>query len=376
MKNNNNNFIFLCGLRDFHAIDWLRSFEKNCPDYRYVIICDSIEAEGEKSLISKHDLVEKLIIIDKFLFKSKNKFSNLFRNALKLILTPIQLLILYLKVKKYNNPVVFANGAYFVFLASILNIKFVANPIGSEILIRPFESALYKYFLKRSLQKASLITLDSYKMQSVLKELFNLDSVVIQNGIDLSKILSFKNTVSQDKKYNLRSQYTSVRAITPLYNIDKIILARNSSIYKDLKIDFIYPFFDLKFKNRWFKLFSIGDSDLGRLEDVMYYRQLSISKVVFSVPSSDASPKSVYESIFLGCVVVVKNLEYLEMLPKAMRDRIVVVDFHNVNWFEDAIIKAEIILKEDFIPDDESLDFVNRDISVLKLFKLINKVYE
>ena len=373
---NNSNFIFLCGLRDFHAIDWLRSFEKNCPDYRYVIICDSIEAEGEKSLISKYDLVEKLIIIDKFLFKSKNKFSNLFRNALKLVLTPIQLLILYLKLKKYDNPIVFANGAYFVFLASFLNIKFVANPIGSEILIRPFESALYKYFLKRSLQKASLISLDSYKMKSVLKELFSLDAVVIQNGIDLSKILSFKNTVSQDKKNYLRSQYTSVRAITPLYNIDKIILARNSSIYKFLKIDFIYPFFDLKFKNRWFKLFSIGDSDLGRLEGDMYYRQLSISKVVFSVPSSDASPKSVYESIFLGSVVVVKKLEYLEMLPKAMRDRIVVVDFDNVNWFEDAIIRAEIILKDDFIADDESLDFVNRDISVLKLFKLINKVYE
>lgn len=371
----NKNFIFLCGLRDFHAIDWLRSFEKNCPDFRYVIICDTIEAEGEKSLIRKHDLVERLIIIDKLLFKSKNKFSNLFRNGLKLILTPIQLFLLYSKIKKYNNPVVFANGAYFVFLASILNIKFVANPIGSEILIRPFKSVLYKFFLKQSLRKASLITLDSHKMQSVLKELFNLDSVVIQNGIDLSKILNFKNAVSQDENYNLRSQYTSVRAITALYNIDKIILARNSSIYKNLKIDFIYPFYDLKYKNRWFKLFSIGDSDLGRLDDVMYYRQLSISKVVFSVPSSDASPKSVYESIFLGCVVVVKKLDYLEMLPKLMRARIVVVDFDNVNWFEDAIIKAEIILKEDFNPDDESLDFVNRDISVLKLFKLINKVY-
>jgi hypothetical protein len=376
MKTNIHNFIFLCGLRDFHAMDWLRSFEKNYPHCRYVIICDSIEAEGEKSLIDNHDLVEKLIIIDRLLFKSKNKFSNLFRNIIKLVLTPIQLLILYFKVKKYNNPVVFANGAYFVFLLSFLNIKFIANPIGSEILIRPFESRLYKYFLKRSLQKSSLITLDSYKMQSVLKELFNLDSVVIQNGIDLSKILIFKNIVSQDKKYNLRSQYTSIRAITPLYNIDKIILARNSSIYKNLKIDFIYPFFDLKFKNKWFKILSIGDSDLGRLEDVMYYKQLSISRVVFSVPSSDASPKSVYESIFLGCVVVVKKLEFLEMLPKAMRDRIVVVDFDNFNWFEDAIMKAEIILKEDFIPDDESLEFVNRDISVFKLFKLINKVYE
>jgi hypothetical protein len=375
MKSNKHNFIFLCGLRDFHAIDWLRSFEKNCPDYRYVVICDSIEAEGEKSLICEHDLVEKLLIIDKFLFKSKNKFSNLYRNALKFILTPIQLFILYFKIKKYNNPIVFANGAYFVFLASILNIKFVANPIGSEVLIRPFESAFYKFFLKRSLQKASLITLDSYKMQSVLKELFNLDSVVIQNGIDLSRILSFKNTVSQDKINNIRSQYTSVRAITPLYNIDKI-LGRNSSIYRDLKIDFIYPFFDLKFKNRWFKLLSIGDSDLGRLEDVMYYRQLCISKVVFSVPSSDASPKSVYESIFLGCVVVVKKLEYLEILPMAMRVRIVVVDLDNDNWFDEAIIKADIILKDDFIPDDESLDFINRDVSVKKLFNLISEVYE
>ncbi len=374
--NQNKHFIFLCGLRDFHAIDWLRSFEKNCPDYQYVIICDTIEAEGEKSLVHKNDLVDKLIIIDKLLFKSKNKFSNLFRNALKLILTPIQVFLLYSKIKKYNNAIVFANGAYFIFLASILNIKFVANPIGSEILIRPFKSVLYKLFLKYSLRKASLITLDSYKMQSVLKELFNLDSVVIQNGIDLTKILNFKNIFSQEKKYNLRSQYTSVRALTPLYNIDKIILARNCSKYNNINIDFIYPFYDQKYKNKWFKLFTIGDRDLGRLDDVNYYRQLSVSKVVFSIPSSDASPKSVYESIFLGCVVVVKNLDYLKMLPKLMRDRIVTVDFDNINWFDNAIIKAEIILKEDFIPDKESLNFVNRDISVLKLLKLINKVYE
>ena len=212
-----NYFVFLCGLRDFHAIDWLRSFEKNCPDYQYVIICDSIEAEGEKSLISKHDLVDKLIIIDRFLFKSKSKYSNLLRNGLKFILIPIQLILIYLKLKKYNNPVVFANGAYFIFLASMLKIKFVANPIGSEVLIRPYKSVFYKFFLKKSLLNASLVTLDSYKMQLVLNELFNFDSVVIQNGIDLSKILHFKNSVSQDINYILKDQYTSVRAITPLY---------------------------------------------------------------------------------------------------------------------------------------------------------------
>lgn len=372
----NKNFIFLCGLRDFHAIDWLRAFEKNYPDYEYVIICDTIEAEGEKSLVLKHDLVERLIIIDKFLFKSKNKLSNLFRNSLKLIITPIQLFLLKSKIKKYDNPVVFANGAYFIFLASILNIKFVANPIGSEILIRPFRSVLYKFFLKQSLRKAALITLDSYKMQSVLKELFNLDSVVIQNGIDLSKIFNFRDADSQDNKYIIKNKYTSVRAITPLYNIDKIILARNRSKYKNLKIDFIYPFFDLKYKYSCFVHFLIGDRDLGRLDDEVYYRQLSQSKVVFSIPSSDASPKSVYESIFLGCVVVVNNLDYLEMLPKLMRARMVVVDLDNANWFEDAIVKADIILQKDFIADNESLEFVNRDISVSKLFNFINEIYE
>ncbi len=235
---NYNNFVFLCGLRDFHAIDWLRSFEKNFPNFQYVIICDTIEAEGEKSLVSKHDIVEKLIIIDKLLFKSKNKFANLFRNSIKLIFFPIQVILLYIKLKKYTNPVIFANGAYFIFLASILNFKFVANPVGSEILIRPFNSVFYRYFLKRSLKKASLITLDSYKMQGVVKELFGLDSEVIQNGIDVSKILNFKILFSQSNKINLRNHYTSVRGVTPLYNIYKIILSRNSSIYKNRQLIF------------------------------------------------------------------------------------------------------------------------------------------
>ncbi len=374
--NNNNNFIFLCGLRDFHAIDWLRSFEKNFPDYKYVIICDTIEAEGEKSLVQKHDEVKKLFIIDKFLFKSKNKFSNIFRNSIKLFLSPIQLILLYITIKKYKNPIIFANGAYFIFLASLLNIKFVANPIGSEILIRPFKSVFYKYFLKLSLQKATLITLDSFKMKILVKELFNLDSHVIQNGIDLDKILNFRNSLDQEKKYNFRSQYTSIRAITPLYNIDDIILTRNRSTNNNLQLDFIYPFFDLNYKSKCFENLIASDRDLGRLDDLTYYRQLWVSKIVFSIPYSDASPKSVYESIFLGCVVVVKKLEYLEMLPRAMKDRILVVDLNNVNWFDDAIRKAEIILKDDFIPDKDSVNFVNRDISVNRLFDLINKVYE
>lgn len=373
--NQNKYFVFLCASRDFHAIDWLRSFEKNFPEFKYIIICDSINAEGEKSLINENDKIDKLFIIDKFLFKSKNKFANLFRNTLKIFLTPIQLIYLYKKLKKYKNPIIFANGAYFIFLASILKIKFVANPVGSEVLIRPFKSSLYKLFLYNSLKKASLITVDSYKMQSVLKDLFNLKSVVIQNGIDINKINDFKNSVNQKNINNVRNKYTSIRAFTPLYNIKNIISARNNSLYKNKKLDFIYPFFDLSYKNHCFKLLNSEDNDLGRLEDFDYFQQLYNSRIVFSIPSSDASPKSVYESIFLGCAVVVKNLEYLEMLPRTMRERILEVDIENQNWFNEAIEKSEIILKKDFIPDDDSIDFVNRDFSVSKLFILINKVY-
>ena len=373
--NQNKYFVFLCASRDFHAIDWLRSFEKNFPEFKYIIICDSINAEGEKSLINENDKIDKLFIIDKFLFKSKNKFANLFRNTLKIFLTPIQLIYLYKKLKKYKNPIIFANGAYFIFLASILKIKFVANPVGSEVLIRPFKSSLYKLFLYNSLKKASLITVDSYKMQSVLKDLFNLKSVVIQNGIDIDKINDFKNSVNQKNINNVRNKYTSIRAFTPLYNIKNIILARNNSLYKNRKLDFIYPFFDLSYKNHCYKLLNSEDNDLGRLEDFDYFQQLYNSRIVFSIPSSDASPKSVYESIFLGCAVVVKNLEYLEMLPKTMRERILEVDIENKNWFNEAIKKSENILKNDFIPDDDSIDFVNRDFSVSKLFILINKVY-
>jgi hypothetical protein len=368
-------FVFLCATRDFHAIDWLRSFEKNFPEYKYIIICDSISAEGEKSLVNENDKIEKLFIIDKFLFKSKSKFSNLFRNTLKLILIPIQLFYVYKILKKYKNPIIFAHGAYFIFLATISKIKFVANPVGSEVLVRPFKSSLYKQFLYFSLKKASLITVDSYKMQSILKNLFNLKSVVIQNGIDIDKIYNFKNSVNQKNINKVRNKYTSIRAITPLYNIKNIISARNNSLYKNKKLDFIYPFFDLPYKNHCFKLLDSEDNDLGRLKDFDYFQQLYNSRIVFSIPSSDASPKSVYESIFLGCVLVVKNLEYLEMLPKTMKERIVEVDIKNQNWFNEAIEKSEIILKKDFIPDDNSIEFVNRDISVSKLFILINKVY-
>ena len=361
----NKNLVFLCGARDFHAMDWYRSAQEVIPSNKLSILTDLIEGEGFKKIISEDDRVDRMLIIDCLLFKNQSSLADIWRNIIKLLLLPIQVFLLRLHSKKNPNSIYYAHGMYYIWLGYFANVNFIGTPQGSEILIRPFKSKFYKFLAKKSMHAATFITVDSNKMKSKCEEISSVTPHVIQNGIDLSLILE-QNKVSV--KSSNRTKVISIRGLTKLYRINEILVSRE----KQPPLTFIYPFYDSLYKSEVIQLMSNSDEDIGRVDREVMYKLLRKSIMVVSIPSSDSSPRSVYEAIFCGSVVCITYHPYYDLLPRCMKERIIIVDINDKFWFMNAFEKAKKICKNEFQPDNESLDLFDQRKSFRRILKLLN----
>ena len=52
-----NPLVFLCGARDFHAMDWYKSAKELLPSKDIYILTDLIKGEGFRKLINKNELL-------------------------------------------------------------------------------------------------------------------------------------------------------------------------------------------------------------------------------------------------------------------------------------------------------------------------------
>ena len=316
-------------------------------------------------MTNSNDQIFNLFIIDKYLFNSQTSLSNIWRNFLKLILIPIQLYLLYNYTKKNKTAIYFANGIYYSFLLSFMNIKYISTPQGSEILLRIHKSYFYKLFCHKALSKALIITVDSVSMQKKIFEFYNINAKIVQNGIDINNIINTKRLYPNLK----RTHFLSVRGFTSLYRINEIVESRNFCSINSV-ISFSYPFFDTQYKNYVINICKPFDIDYGYLSKDIYYKTLLESKVIFSIPISDSSPRSVYEAIFSGCIVVITYNPYIDMIPIEMKSRIIVVDMNDKNWFKNAIDIAEIKLKSDFKINNNLLELYDQNTSFNRILNL------
>ena len=361
---------FLCGARDFHAMDWYRSAQEVLPKERLSILTDLISGEGFKKLITDEDDVEKLLILDKILFQSQSRLGKLWRNFIKLLVMPLQVFLLK-RYDKYNpNTIFYAHSMYYLWLAHYAKVKFIGTPQGSDILIKPFKSRIFKYLSVKALKSAKIVTVDSEMMKKKMIEIAGVYPELIQNGIDVTIIdrcLSVQGEVRQ-KRENL----LSIRGLVPLYRIEELLGSRNKAQDESkFPISFIYPFFEKEYKEKVLRQSVIGDRDLGRLDRVDLYNILIKSKLVFSIPESDSSPRSVYEAIFCGSAVAISHHSYYDNLPKCMKERIIIVDLGDPGWFEKSIKEAEIIIQKKFVASEEALDVFDQGRCFTRILGLI-----
>lgn len=351
--------VFLGNGRCYHTLDWFRSAQKLSPNNPPLLATDLIESESFEKLIKSGDLVVELLILDRYLLSNQSHIGNIWRNLLKLLVLPVQIIKLRKLIKRYKNPIVHAHSMYYIAIARFSSCRYVATPQGSEILVRPYKSAAYKLFSGIALSRASCITVDSIAMQNVLSEQFGFDSVIIQNGIDVNKISELNN------KQIERNRVVSIRGFSPNYQIGHILDTRNNSMH-GLPLYFCYPFEEKEYKSSMSTKLTGVDHDVGRLSRLELYRLLLAAKLVISIPVSDSSPRSVYEAIFCGCFVATTNGEWISQLPECMASRVIVIDTQSETWLQDAINYADLNTNCPYIPSSHALELFDQKRSMLR----------
>ncbi len=355
--------IFLADGRDFHAIDWYRTIVKICPNKIVCLATDVIHAEGREVLLKKEDIIIDLFNIDGCLFKKQSELGNYWRNFVKMLFIPIQVYKLKKIANKHLGAIFHAHTMYYLFIAWLSGIEYIGSPQGDEILIRPYSSKLYHFFAKRALVNAKFLIVDSENLKKGINKIANKDADVIQYGIDV------KSINREVELSTSREGIVSIRAWYPLYRISHIIDERNKFLSTS-KLTFFFPFFEDGYVNYLNTLVKPFDLVLGRLankNDV--YKVLSRSELIISIPESDSSPRSVYESIFCGCVVAVTYNPWIESLPACMKERIIVVDLDRQGWMEDALNSAKVILKKAYKPSLAAVEMFDQDSSMMKVAK-------
>lgn len=349
--------IILGGARDFHAMDWFRAVRRIAPTLSIVFVTDSFEAEGFKDLSQPDDRIEPLFIIDAWLFGSASRLAHLWRNLVKLFFAPIQAFRLRKYVMQHGCPIVHAHPMYFMLLAKMAGVRYVGTPQGDELLVRPKVSRLYRNIARWLLRGCDAVIVDSEQMKAAARDIACVEARVIQNGIN---VLAIEAVVANKDRFRI----LSIRGFTELYRISEIITARDIAL-PDCSLTFIYPFSDPDYARKIRHLMNDRDEDLGRQEKVRMYNILKETLLVVSIPWSDSSPRSVYESIFSGCCVVTVLNPWIEALPACMLERVFVIDLNDPAWLANAYYFALEKAKQSFVPSAEALSKFDEELSLL-----------
>ena len=370
-KSKYNNLVFLCGARDFHAMDWYRRSLDQISNINIYILTDLIEGEKYKKLINSRDKVFRLIILDNFLLRDQSRIGHFWRRLIKIVVFPLQVFLIRRFAKAYPNSIFYAHAMYYIWLAKFAGVKFVGRPQGNDILTNPFKSRVYKFLSISSMKAAKAIIVDSFLMAESIKKITNNVNIkVITNGIDLSLIQKIRDTQDTSDRKNI----VSIRGFNDNYRIKEILSSRSfSRESKSIPIHLIYPFYDKTYKNDLKDSLIASDVDTSRLDKQNLYKTLFHTKLVISIPRNDSSPRSVYESIFCGCIVAIAYNSYYELLPSSIKSRVIIVDINKKDWFYNAINKADYLIKKPFKPCPKALHVFDQDRTFKEMAEVLLK---
>lgn len=338
--------MYVANARSNHIIDWYRAVSKICGHKNVFLLTDQIDGGGFIKVINDSDNVQLLFNIDKLLLKRQTAFNNIWRNILKILALPIMAIRLHNIYLKNKDAIFHAHSMFYIFLCWAANIPFIATPMGSDVLVRPKQSKIYRFFTKLSLRAAQAITLDSQALADAVFDISGATSLIVQNGIDA-------NATKCNRENRQRDKVVSLRAVDPNYQIHQIVKAHKTSVFQG-EIIYAYPFLEEGYKQSVTSNFGSLDTDAGRLDKSALYKLLGNTLLAISIPISDSSPRSVYEAIFSGCAVAVTKSGWVDELPDCMRARVILVSLDDDNWLDKAIEVSQRIVSIPFVPSQEA----------------------
>lgn len=359
--------IFLGNGRCYHTFDWYRNAQELLAPQPVPFVTDLVDSEGHLPLLRSEDPRINLINIDWLMFSKQSTGGNIWRNLIKTLMIPMQVSMLRRIARQQcrYGPVKFhAHSMYYLILCWLAGVNYVGTPQGSEILVRPYRSRIYRAMAKRALVAADHVTVDSINMQRGVRELSGREAILVQNGIDVSVISKMARRASE------RTTILSNRGFYSLYRIDQIIAGRNRT-NRDLALAFCYPSWEDNYKAQCLGQCLSIDRDLGRLPTrKQMYELLFGTLLVISIPESDSSPRSIYEAIFCGCCVATIYNPWIELITDCMKARLHLVDLEDENWFVKAVSRAREITCTPYVPSEAAAELFDQKQSLRRLAAL------
>ena len=326
-------------------------------------------------------------------FKEKLFFLNLSYEFLQRIWRLIFCLpwCIYIRSKVFkNNDLIYCHGLFALFIAHISGIKnsrLVFTPQGSDLLVLPDKNIFVRNFLNKKLPKIAYLIADSdlllNKALMLSPKINKTKLALIQNGIPFDEIE--KISLSESFKKKRQVDICWIRGLSKNYQFDYFLMILESlSKLSNTKINIsiIAAYGSSVIPKNIFSYRKINVSLLPRLSKEEFLKCLYNSKMVFSIPISDSSPRSVYESIALGCNLFVTPLSCFDWIPGEMKSKFI-YSTSNVDIDAKKILSSLENFKElqnfnntrvDFPYFFESLNYNKIVEAYLKVFKKIKYV--
>jgi glycosyltransferase involved in cell wall biosynthesis len=233
-------------------------------------------------------------------------------------------------IDDYDIDIVHAHSLYYGYLSSYIksNVPVIFTPMGSDVILHAQSNRVYRYMARKAFSRANITTGDSLLLQ---KKGYNVgakreNNYVIQNGVDTSIFFPRDNSIAQE--YGVKHNEVllfSPRGITTIYNINIIVDALYMLISNNYKVKCMFSY---AFGNEYSERIKRKIKKYGIENNVIWLGSLSYNNmadhynaadIVISIPSSDSSPKSVYEAMFCKKPIVVTDLEWShELLDDAI----------------------------------------------------------
>jgi hypothetical protein len=188
---------------------------------------------------------------------------------------------------------------------------------------------------------------------------------IIQYGIDTFACRSFAQS-------SPRYRILSIRGIEGIYRILDIQVARDSQLPSQA-LTFVYPLWEAHYRAQFRSLLKPFDLDFGRVEKDCLYKIFGETILVLSIPTTDSSPRSVYEAIFCGCIVATVYSLWIDDLPHSMRSRVIISDLDSPSWLHDAYHLAFHLIQHPFHPCQDAISKFDQFESA---HRLVNAFYD
>lgn len=302
----------------WHTAEWINYFSNQHEVYLFSDKKDYLPAQNHANNIT---IIHSTGLFG-WLFNWMPKVPHVLRRLNKMLSLHLFRRRINKILKEKKIDIIHAHSLYYGYLVSFVSggVPIVFTPMGSDVIIHAQKNTYYRKMAEHAFAAANVITGDSklLKKRGLAVGARENDNYVIQNGVDSKRFYPFETTLK--KELGMKKDeflFFSPRALDENYNIDVIIdaLALVKKTVKNFKCVFAYAF-----GGEYFSMLSKKVEELDLKNNMVWlgytqYNDMPIyynsADIVISIPTSDSSPKSVYESMFCGTPVILSDIDWV-----------------------------------------------------------------